>query len=229
MLKVLLSFCYILFKHKKYIVFKWLMAVSAAVDSELGLCQFYWVSIFVCILRFPGYFHHKVSNPIYACDTIKQSSSRLTSDKSRISNKQNQMRNRTPLASSPSVNIMIIMIRFSAKCNINKASYWSPVAISVLWLVNKRGLSREVSGETPRAMFDQKSLCTVCCLCLGTWRGREVWPDLSWGNVHDEGLVIEIWGSHTKIVYFINKTRYFRLHLLDEYAERDLRETLTQT
>ena len=67
MLKVLLSFCYILFKHKKYIVFKWLMA---AVDSELGLCQFYWVSIFVCILRFPGYFHHKVSNPIYACDTI---------------------------------------------------------------------------------------------------------------------------------------------------------------
>ena len=43
------------------------------VDSELGLCQFYWVSIFVCILRFQGYFHHKVSNPIYACDTIKQS------------------------------------------------------------------------------------------------------------------------------------------------------------
>jgi len=37
MLNVLLSFCYILFKHKKYIVFKWLMA---AVDSELGSCQF---------------------------------------------------------------------------------------------------------------------------------------------------------------------------------------------
>lgn len=65
------------------------------VDSELGLCQFYWVSIFVCILRFPGYFHRKVSNPIYACDTIKQSFSHLTSPKSHTNRIYQQMQNRT--------------------------------------------------------------------------------------------------------------------------------------
>ena len=94
----------------------------------------------------------------------------LSPDKWQVQNLKQTKPNAKSYSSSPSVNIMIIMIRFSANCNINKTSDWSPVAISVLWLVNTRGLSREVSGETPKAMFDQKSLCTVCCLCLGTWR-----------------------------------------------------------
>ena len=113
------------------------MTHCCCVDSELGLCQFYWVSIFVCILRFPGYFHHKVSNPIYACDTIKQSFSHLTSPKSHTNKIYQQMQNRTP---SPSVNTMIIMIRFNANCKsiqtIKQTSYWPGVASSVFWLGN---------------------------------------------------------------------------------------------
>ena len=148
------------------------MTHCCCVDSELGLCQFYWVSIFVCILRFQGYFHHKVSNPIYACDTIKQSFSHLTSPKSHTNKIYQQMQNRTP---SPRVNTMIIMIKFNANCKsiqtIKQTSYLPDLASSVSdWATPRVCQRRCLSGETPNAMFDQKSLYKVCaCKRDASW------------------------------------------------------------
>ena len=60
---------------------------------------------------------------------------------------------------------MIIIIKLSVNIKKKQTSDWSTAASTVLLLVTSPGLPREVSGETPKAIFDQKSLYG---LCLGT-------------------------------------------------------------
>ena len=89
----------------------------------------------------------------------------LAPDKWQVQNLKQTKPNAKSYSSSPSVNIMIIMIRFSANCNINKTSDWSPVAISVLWLVNTQGLSREVcQGKLPKQCLIRK-VCVRFVVC----------------------------------------------------------------